>query len=42
MKRLAEARSWLSKAIVASGRESRTRALDDPDLEPLWADIHEI
>jgi tetratricopeptide (TPR) repeat protein len=38
-----EAWRWLEKAIELAGNEDlRTMALDDPDLEPLWANIEEI
>jgi tetratricopeptide (TPR) repeat protein len=38
--RLEEAREWLRKAIdLGDEKEIKTRALDDPDLEPLWANI---
>jgi tetratricopeptide (TPR) repeat protein len=39
MARLAESKSWLGKAIEAGGNEIKLRALDDPDLEPLWKNI---
>lgn len=40
---LAEARDWLCKAIaLGDAKEIKTRALDDPDLEPLWAKIGEM
>jgi hypothetical protein len=29
----------LRKAVEAGGKEIKLRALDDPDLEPLWKDI---
>jgi len=38
--RLEEAREWLRKAMdLGDEKEIKTRALDDPDLEPLWANI---
>jgi tetratricopeptide (TPR) repeat protein len=42
LKRLAEARDWLRKAIEAGGNPIKLRALEDSDLEPLWAQIGEI
>jgi tetratricopeptide (TPR) repeat protein len=40
---LKEARDWLSKAIDLAGKDDvRAMALEDPDLEPLWAKIGEI
>jgi tetratricopeptide (TPR) repeat protein len=42
LKQFDEAWRWLSKAIGAGGNEIKLRALDDPDLEPLWARIREI
>jgi tetratricopeptide (TPR) repeat protein len=41
LKRLEEARTWLGKAIEAGGREMKLRALDDPDLKPLWESLRE-
>ena len=41
LKRLEEARIWLGKAIEAGGREMKLRALDDPDLTPLWQGLRE-
>ena len=41
--RLEEAREWLRKAMdVGDEKEIKTRALDDPDLEPLWANIGKL
>ena len=38
-----QAFGWLDKAIGRAGKEEiRAMALDDPDLEPLWAEIGEI
>jgi hypothetical protein len=40
---LKEAYQWLEKAIDLAGKEDvRETALDDADLEPLWAEIGEI
>jgi hypothetical protein len=40
---LKEALQWLGKAIECAGEEDiRLRALDDPDLEPLWNRISEV
>ena len=40
---LSESMLWLGQAIDRAGkREIRLKALDDPDLEPLWNDISEI
>jgi hypothetical protein len=40
---LKEAYQWLEKAIDLAGKEEiRQTALEDPDLEPLWADVGEI
>jgi tetratricopeptide (TPR) repeat protein len=39
LKQFDEARGWLGKAIEEGGNEIKLRALDDPDLEPLWKDI---
>ena len=41
--KLREAMQWLEQAIEVDGKnEIRHLALDEPDLEPLWADIKEI
>ena len=41
--RLDEAREWLRKAMdVDDEKEIKTRALDDLDLEPLWANIGKL
>lgn len=41
--RLKEAMRWLEEAIDLAGNEDiRQMALDDSDLEPLWAKIGEI
>ena len=42
LKRVDEARSWLAKAREAGGNAIKVRALDDPDLEPLWKDIGNV
>jgi tetratricopeptide (TPR) repeat protein len=42
LKRLDEARSWLTKAIEAGGKDVKLRALDDSDLELLWKDIGNV
>lgn len=40
---LREAMVWLEKAIEMAGKKDiRLRALEDPDLEPLWNKIGEI
>jgi hypothetical protein len=36
-----EARAWLGKAIEEGGNEIKLKALDDPDLEPVWASLKE-
>ena len=36
LKRFDEALEWLAKAIEVGGKDVRLRALDDPDLEPIW------
>lgn len=41
MRRFDESKSWLGKAIDAGGNRIRLRALDDPDLEPLWESLRE-
>ena len=41
--KLREAFAWLSKAIERGDEnEIKTRALDDPDLEPLWSSIGKL
>lgn len=41
--RLEEAREWLRKAMdQGDEREITLRALADPDLEPLWANIGKL
>ncbi len=47
MRRLPEARDWLKRAFDIAGKAGarkrvRRRALDDPDLEPLWKEIGRI
>jgi len=38
-----EARKWLERAFdVGDAGQIKLKALDDPDLEPLWAEIGEI
>src|SRR5258708_5500477 len=39
--RLKEAWTWLEKAFDLAGPRVKLAAVDDPDLEPLWADISE-
>jgi hypothetical protein len=40
---LKEAYEWMEKAIDLAGKtDIRLKALDDPDLEPLWTQIGEI
>jgi hypothetical protein len=36
LKRPDEPRTWLGKAIEAGGSGIKLKALDDPELEPLW------
>jgi len=41
--KLVESLAWLEKAIDLAGEQDiRSKALDDPDLEPLWSKIGEI
>ena len=40
--RIDEARMWLGKAIGEGGSEIELRAMDDPDLEPLWKGIGQV
>ncbi len=41
--RLEEAREWLRKAMdVGDEKDIKLRAFDDPDLEPLWANIGKL
>lgn len=45
--RLEEAKDWLEKAFKATANQAdlarlKLRALDDPDLEPLWKDIGQL
>jgi Flp pilus assembly protein TadD len=43
MNRLAEARTWLQRALKSGGREKiKEMALHDSDLEPLWAEIRQL
>jgi hypothetical protein len=39
LKRGDEARLWLARAIEAGGDTIKLKALDDPDLEPIWKGI---
>jgi len=40
MNRVEDARQWLEKAFaVGDSKELKLKALDDPDLEPLWREI---
>jgi hypothetical protein len=40
---LKEARQWLEKAFdIGDSKRLKLMALDDPDLEPLWANIRGI
>ena len=40
--RVDRAKTWLARAIDVGDKEVTLCALDDPDLEPLWAGIGEI
>ena len=43
MNRLAEARTWLKRALKIGGKEKiKAMALRDSDLEPLWEEIHSL
>ena len=43
MDRLADARTWLRRALQSGGREKvKEMALRDSDLEPLWAEIPQL
>jgi tetratricopeptide (TPR) repeat protein len=42
LKRPDEAKTWLGKAIEAGGNEIKLKALDDPDLKPLWKNIGNV
>jgi len=43
MGRLADARTWLQRALKSGGREKiKEMALRDSDLEPLWAEIRQL
>jgi hypothetical protein len=43
MRQLDAARDWLKRAVAIAGKEKiRRMALDDSDLEPLWAEIREL
>jgi hypothetical protein len=47
MGRLPEARDWLKRALEIAGKARnqkrvRLRALDEPDLEPLWKELGSI
>ena len=39
LKRLDEAQTWLGRSLELGGEEIKRRALDDPDLEPIWKQI---
>ena len=41
LKRPDEAKTWLAKAIEAGCKDVKLRALDDPDLQPLWEKLGE-
>ena len=42
MDRVDESKSWLGKAIDASGNPIKLWALDDPDLEALWVSLRQL
>ncbi|MFO1476071.1 MAG: tetratricopeptide repeat protein [Verrucomicrobiota bacterium] len=43
MRHLDEARNWFKRALKAGEKERiKAMALEDPDLEPLWAEIRAI
>ncbi len=43
LRRLREAGKWLERAFeIGDAKQIKLKALDDPDLEPLWAEIGEI
>ena len=43
LRRLREARKWLERAFeIGDAKQIKLKALDDPHLEPLWAEIGEI
>jgi predicted Zn-dependent protease len=39
--RTEEARKWLSRAVELGGDEVKLKALDDPDLGPVWRSENE-
>jgi hypothetical protein len=40
---LEDGRNWLKRAVEAGGKEViKKMALEDDDLKPLWAEIHEL
>ena len=43
LRRLRELKKWLERAFeVGEANQIKLKALDDPDLEPLWAEIGDI
>ena len=40
--RIGSLTAWLAKAIAAGGNKIKQRALDAPDLEPLWKQTGEM
>ena len=43
LRRLREARKWLERAFeIGDAKQIKLKALEDPDLEPLWVEIGEI
>lgn len=43
LRRLRDAMKWLERAFeIGDATQIKLKALDDPDLEPLWVEIGEI
>jgi predicted Zn-dependent protease len=43
LRQLDAARDWLNRAVAVGGKEKiKQMALDDTDLEPLWAEIRQL
>ncbi|HKQ39298.1 MAG TPA: tetratricopeptide repeat protein [Verrucomicrobiae bacterium] len=37
--RIDDSRQWFKRALTVGGKKIRSLALEDPDLQPLWAEI---
>lgn len=41
LKRFEEAEFWLGEAVLLGGKAMKLKALDDPEIKPLWRHFHQ-